>query len=102
MDKEIRSTVISCLNNLKKSYAKARPDALPWQTLAEQVQKIHNAEAGVKILREGKKGNAGGQMTATQVTQTDGDERKQICPMCPTFRNGRKKTQGEFKYGIKV
>ena len=29
LDKEIRSTIISCLNNIKDSYAKTKPDALP-------------------------------------------------------------------------
>ena len=29
LDKEIRSTIIGCLNNMKESYAKTKPDALP-------------------------------------------------------------------------
>ena len=33
--------------------------------LADQGQKIHTAEAGVDILREGKKNNTGDQMTVT-------------------------------------
>ena len=31
LDKEIRSTIIGCLNNMKDSYAKTKPDALPWK-----------------------------------------------------------------------
>ena len=82
LDKDIRSIIISCLNNIKDSYANAKPDALPRKKLAEQGQKIHTAEAGIDILGEDKKNNIGAQMTVTQVTQTDGGERKEICPIC--------------------
>ena len=54
LDKEIPSTIISCLNNIEDSYAKTKPDALPRKKLAEQGQKIHTAEAGVDILRRAK------------------------------------------------
>ena len=54
----------------------------------------HTAGAGVEILREGKKRNVGGQMTVTQVTQTDDDGRKEICPMYFTIWNGRKPHTG--------
>ena len=50
--------------------------------LTEQGQKIHTAEAGIDIGREGKKNNTDDQMTVTAVTQSDDEGRKEICPMC--------------------
>ena len=82
LDKEIRRTNFGCLINIKDSYAKTKPDALPRKKLAEQGQKIHTAEAGVDIWREGKKNNTDDQMTVTLVAQTDDGELKEICPMC--------------------